>query len=921
MPTRCSVSLVVRIFRDDDVPSRELARVTVGPALGSRPVRPSPWFLVANLLLSLAPFVFGVVWGISETHTLTPLEIAPSDGFRYAALVPRSAYDRFFDVEGDSPRHPRRAATRLYEDGRRLGPPHRPHDFIRDDGGGQFSHWGATLYFSTRDNTDPRANGRTYTLVTAARLRVEILWNWVICFLASVSLAFWQRPTPRAFAWPGRRGRILGATLLVVMYLAVARYSLDPASGGWLRGGRALTALWAASLLAGAMLAWQTGQALAGVGLGSVAGARARWNELYAWAGRPFDRPGWRGWIARAATLVIPFAAFTVVLRTALPPEVLFASYFSLTPVALPAGVALWCCYLRRDWIGTIAALTLTLALFALPLAALWQHFGIHYNAIGGLLPFSDASGYYYDARRLLDGHPLGWSARRPLFVGLLSTLLALTGGNLQLSLAAFVAVNAVACFLLAGELRASHGPAAAAVATIVLFLFYRIEGGAGTALTENLGFAMGTVAFAVLWRGFRETDARRVCIGVGLLTVALMARAGAFFVLPALVLAGAWAFRGDRRWLRVGLGASAAVVVAAGLTVGVGRVLADPAGAQTAFSNFSYSLYGLVVGGKGWGQVVRDHPGAREGPEIYALAFQAFRAHPMGLVAGSVKMWGMYFQPSEPYHAFAFVHDATYSRQFQIFCYLSSALGLGLALRRHRQPWSALLLAATLGLLGSIPFVPPIDAGLRAYAATAPILAILVGVGAAAALQWVRHLGGAAGVPGPASTDVAASEGPAWSGEIVGLALAAVVFAGPLWVFYTSRPPRVEDAACPNGTVSAHVRVSEGSILRIVGDVPDVDDTRIVVPEIRERDVRQTAGMVELRNDVNRFTAGHTMANVYDLKTGRFVWLVAPTALLPPSPGILRICGRESTDPLSRQYAVFYADSVQALTGSGQRP
>lgn len=52
----------------------------------------------------------------------------------------------------------------LLEDGKRLGPAHAPHDAIRGSGGGLYSHWGATLYFSSSDNTDPRTNGRSYTV-------------------------------------------------------------------------------------------------------------------------------------------------------------------------------------------------------------------------------------------------------------------------------------------------------------------------------------------------------------------------------------------------------------------------------------------------------------------------------------------------------------------------------------------------------------------------------------------------------------------------------------------------------------------------------------------------------------------------------------------------------------------------------------
>ena len=50
----------------------------------------------------------------------------------------------------------------LFEDDSPLGPAHAPHEEIRRLGAGRFSHWGAQLYFSTSDNTDPRRNGRRY---------------------------------------------------------------------------------------------------------------------------------------------------------------------------------------------------------------------------------------------------------------------------------------------------------------------------------------------------------------------------------------------------------------------------------------------------------------------------------------------------------------------------------------------------------------------------------------------------------------------------------------------------------------------------------------------------------------------------------------------------------------------------------------
>ncbi|HUS80719.1 MAG TPA: hypothetical protein VM283_05580, partial [Armatimonadota bacterium] len=60
-----------------------------------------------------------------------------------------------------------KSQLRLFENGRELGPGHALHADIREQGAGRFSHWTADgLYFSASDNTDPRTNGRTYTVAS-----------------------------------------------------------------------------------------------------------------------------------------------------------------------------------------------------------------------------------------------------------------------------------------------------------------------------------------------------------------------------------------------------------------------------------------------------------------------------------------------------------------------------------------------------------------------------------------------------------------------------------------------------------------------------------------------------------------------------------------------------------------------------------
>ena len=52
--------------------------------------------------------------------------------------------------------------SRLFENGRELGPAHSNHQEIAQLGQGRFSHWRNKIWMSSSDNSDPAENGRAY---------------------------------------------------------------------------------------------------------------------------------------------------------------------------------------------------------------------------------------------------------------------------------------------------------------------------------------------------------------------------------------------------------------------------------------------------------------------------------------------------------------------------------------------------------------------------------------------------------------------------------------------------------------------------------------------------------------------------------------------------------------------------------------
>ena len=154
--------------------------------------------------------------------------------------------------------------------------------------------------------------------------------------------------------------------------------------------------------------------------------------------------------------------------------------------------------------------LIFVLALFALMLRGLWESGATEPSIVNGLLPWQDAAKYHADAQRLAAGFLYGEkTAMRPFFSGFLALLLAVSGQNLQASLALLVLTVSLSVFLLLEETRRSLNPLARVLLVVLLFLYYR--GICGSTLTENLGLALGVLGLGTAGAG-RRKQATAIC-------------------------------------------------------------------------------------------------------------------------------------------------------------------------------------------------------------------------------------------------------------------------------------------------------------------------------------------------------------------------------------------------------------------------
>jgi hypothetical protein len=144
------------------------------------------WTLLAALLLLgglIAAFI--QCFPAEVTKRIDPSRISLSDGRAYAITqtnlgMSTPSWLACCDAS-DSQAHPAASQITLREDGIVLGPPHTLHENIARDGAGRFSHWNGDLIFSSSDNTDPRYNGRKYTVSYVEGPAWWVPWLLTLC--------------------------------------------------------------------------------------------------------------------------------------------------------------------------------------------------------------------------------------------------------------------------------------------------------------------------------------------------------------------------------------------------------------------------------------------------------------------------------------------------------------------------------------------------------------------------------------------------------------------------------------------------------------------------------------------------------------------------------------------------------------------
>ena len=380
------------------------------------------------------------------------------------------------------------------------------------------------------------------------------------------------------------------------------------------------------------------------------------------------------------ALAIVPFLVAWILLKLQMSSGILryvdpLARYVFLATIGIIVFDMLWTNKKLPVWptpsnppyslkVTSIATTSIIAALCLLALLINWSNGGTRdVSAIGGILPYSDAAGYYEGAERLVFNQQLTqWTERRPLNATFLAARLILTGNNFFGALVLQALLASIALFLATSALFQTHGKTTAL--WFFAFTFAFVSCSLHRTLSEPLGISLGLLAFASLWSGIANRSLASYAFGTFVLSLALLARAGAMFALPACVLFAAFFFSGSWSKRLVGALTTLAAISAAWIiNHAIIRFYGTADGAL--LSNFSYTIYGLSQGGTSWAQGLADFPQLQGADDakianfLYQKAIEAILTKPYLLVWGLTKSFVLGLA-TFPAHVFRLIADGS---------------------------------------------------------------------------------------------------------------------------------------------------------------------------------------------------------------------------------------------------------------------
>ena len=557
----------------------------------------------------------------------------------------------------------------------------------------------------------------------------------------------------------------------------------------------------------------------------------------------------------------------------------------------------------HSSWRFPIEPFVLLLLSLALNLSVLFQRWTDGpggWFSMGGLLTLSDASGCLMGAKSMIEfGYLDPWTARRPMGVLFYAALMKITGQNLMQTYLLTTILVSFSFWVLAVSVLRTHG-FSASLMTLALVSSYFIPYN-GVFITEPPGLMLGSISIGLIWLGFSFKRIGFTLLGLFIFGLALSVRAGAFLILPIIVLYTGWRFHTKketdperkrtqtvspandgslavhtRSSIKSGMTALtgnffgvlgiAALTVA--LSLGSSPLLLKMVGPKKGYSyqgNFAYTLYGLSKGGRSWKSIYNDHPELFQGnlsedliaAKIYEYSFDTIRRNPREFI---ITVATICFDALRYPEEFFFPFPSGFNiKTFFVLSILASISLLFFHNRRDRPPvlfiflsLSGIVLSSPFLRLAPSPFFDSLTA--RVYAASMPINCLAFGIGIGIFLQRVDSLAFKRSHPADVGRSVHRESSAPTVFERSALVLASVLIflliGMPLYLKISRPEHSLENQRfeCGQGTPMIF-RAAKGSHLEIVEDGERYRAPKLGISSFRMNNPSLGGGPVQFGN------------------------------------------------------------------------
>lgn len=543
--------------------------------------------------------------------------------------------------------------------------------------------------------------------------------------------------------------------------------------------------------------------------------------------------------------------------------------------IVLTVGLA-FILYPRTKFSGFLGFLFLVAFVF---FPFYWRLHGLDTDGftIAGILPQNDANGYFIGTLKILYGEQIpAFAARRPLFSAFLSVILWFSNHNFAVALFILAFIVALAIHSLGMVVRDWFGVFTAAI-TIMIVAYCYVGRFQGKFMTEQLGLPLGALSLAFLLLGIRQKSLFYSLWGIFIMSLALNARAGAFFVLPLLIL---WFLTLRNVSLsKVALAAFVCTAVAMGFIANIWLFNSISAPGSVPFSNFGDTIYGMATGYRSYYSWSYDYPGV-DSSEAMRISLGIILDSPSTFLSAVFQAYRDFIRPTR-FFSFLYLPRP----QLPVIVPILTGLlvvGIIRLLQARQTTLARLLFAIIVGILLSIPFVPPIDDGIRAMIVTVPFWALIVGLAVAD-----RNVLGS-------------TEEEGWKlylpklNPLLLISFMMVFFVTLGWLFVRgSARSTVEQLSCDASEYPVALMASPGSYINVVKN-----NSRPVswLPDIRRVDLR--ANMREFPDifsyeAFSRLQTGQSALVGLNLADANkdFIWLFVPTNSIESFHGINYFC------------------------------